>query len=135
MRAPNAKYFTTVMGWNSRKPIVYNGIEYGQKDMEFMRVIGLPQSVGNIFEIAIGGAEVPRTAIENAGWHLADSREITRSPWTYRKYIEESRGEFSVAVNLEVKTRSGWFSDRTAAYLASGKPTVVQDTGFSEVLP
>ena len=60
---------------------------------------------------------------------------MTATPWTYRDYIGQSRGEFSVAVNLEVKARSGWFSDRTAAYLASGKPVVVQDTGFSDDLP
>ena len=60
---------------------------------------------------------------------------VTATPWSYRDYIAQSRGEFSVAVNLEVKARSGWFSDRTAAYLAAGKPVVVQDTGFSEDLP
>ena len=66
---------------------------------------------------------------------MADAAAVTATPWTYRDYIAQSRGEFSVAVNLEVKSRSGWFSDRTAAYLASGKPAVVQDTGFSEDLP
>jgi hypothetical protein len=132
---PEAQYFTTVMGWNSRKAVVYEGVEYGQKDVEFMRVINLPQILGNIFEIAVGGANVPSKVIEEAGWRIANPREITRTPWAYRNYIAQSRGEFSVAVNLEVKTRSGWFSDRTAAYLASGKPAIVQDTGFSENLP
>ena len=66
---------------------------------------------------------------------MTDAATVTASPWTYRDYIARSRGEFSVAVNLEVKSRSGWFSDRTAAYLASGRPAVVQDTGFSEDLP
>ncbi len=133
--APEAKYFTTVMGWNARKPIIYNGVEYGQKDIEFMRVVELPQIIGDVFEIALGGNNAPRNEIAKAGWHIADPREVTKTPWTYRDYIAQSRGEFSVAVNLEVKTRSGWFSDRTAAYLASGKPVVVQDTGFSDFLP
>jgi hypothetical protein len=132
---PEAQYFTTVMGWNARKPITYNGVEYGQKDIEFMRVIGLPKIVGDVFEITLGGANAPLEKIAEAGWRINDPLKITKTPWTYRDYIAQSRGEFSVAVNLEVKTRSGWFSDRTAAYLASGKPVIVQDTGFSEFLP
>ena len=132
---PEAKYFTTVMGWNARKPITYNGVEYGQKDIEFMRVIELPQILGEVFEIALGGVDAPREKIAEAGWRISDPLKVTKNPWTYRDYIAQSRGEFSVAVNLEVKTRSGWFSERTAAYLASGKPAVVQDTGFSENLP
>jgi len=132
---PEANFFTTVMGWNARKPITYNGVEYGQKDIEFMRVIELPQILGEVFEIALGGVDAPREKIAEAGWRISDPLKITENPWTYRDYIAQSRGEFSVAVNLEVKTRSGWFSERTAAYLASGKPVVVQDTGFSENLP
>lgn len=132
---PEAKYFTTVMGWNAREPITYNGVEYGQKDIEFMRVIGLPQILGDVFEIALGGVNAPHETIAEAGWRISDPLKVTENPWTYRDYIAQSRGEFSVAVNLEVKTRSGWFSERTAAYLASGKPAVVQDTGFSENLP
>jgi hypothetical protein len=132
---PEAELFTTVMSWSSRQPIVYEAVEYGQKDIEFWRVIDLPQRAGHIFEIALAGASAPRAQITAAGWRIADTREITATPWTYRDYIGQSRGEFSVAVNLEVKTRSGWFSDRTAAYLASGKPVIVQETGFSELLP
>src|SRR5581483_1881389 len=132
---PEAELFTTVMSWSSRQPIVYEAVEYGQKDIEFWRIVDLPQRVGPVFEIALAGATAPREQITAAGWRIADTREITATPWTYRDYIAQSRGEFSVAVNLEVKTRSGWFSDRTAAYLASGKPVIVQDTGFSELLP
>jgi glycosyltransferase involved in cell wall biosynthesis len=90
--------------------------------------------VGHCMEIALGG-RAPYEGIAAAGWRIADAATVTATPWTYRDYIAQSRGEFSVAVNLEVKTRSGWFSDRTAAYLATGKPVVVQDTGFSEDLP
>jgi hypothetical protein len=123
------------MSWSSRKPVVYDGVEYGQKDVEFRRIIKLPRRLGAIFEIALAAPERVREEISAHGWRLADPRMVTASPWTYRDYIARSRGEFSVAVNLEVKTQSGWFSDRTAAYLASGKPAVVQDTGFSRVLP
>lgn len=132
---PDAQRFTTIMSWTVRPPIVYQGVEYGQKDVEFWRIADLPSRVGPVFEIALAGDHAPRERIASAGWHLADPGVITATPWTYRAYIAQSRGEFSVAVNLEVKARTGWFSDRTAAYLASGKPVVVQDTGFSEELP
>ncbi len=131
---PHAPCFTTVMSWSPRKPIVYDGVEYGQKDVEFWRIAELPSRVATCLEIALGG-KAPYDAIRAAGWRIADAAAVTATPWTYRDYIARSRGEFSVAVNLEVKTQSGWFSDRTAAFLASGKPVVVQDTGFSEDLP
>jgi hypothetical protein len=132
--APDAECFTTVMAWSPRKPIVYDGVEYGMKDVEFWRIADLPMRAPACLEIALGGP-APYDAIRAAGWRLADAAAVTASPWTYLDYIGQSRGEFSVAVNLEVKARSGWFSDRTAAYLASGKPVVVQDTGFSDDLP
>jgi hypothetical protein len=131
---PDAPCFTTVMSWTSRAAVVYEGVEYGQKDVEFWRIADLPSRVGQCLEIALAKA-APRDRITAAGWRLADAGQVTATTATYRDYIARSRGEFSVAVNLEVKTRSGWFSDRTAAYLASGKPVVVQDTGFSEDLP
>jgi hypothetical protein len=132
---PAAPFFTTVMSWSNRKPIEYGGVEYGQKNVEFWRIVDLPKKLGPIFEIALAGDSVPRADIAAAGWHIADPRQVTATIWTYRDYIAQSRGEFSVALNLYVRSRSGWFSDRTAAYLASGKPAIVQDTGFSESLP
>jgi hypothetical protein len=131
---PEAECFTTVMAWSPRKPVVYDGVEYGMKDIEFWRIADLPMRARGCLEIALGGP-APYEAIRAAGWRLAPAAEVTATPWSYLDYIGQSRGEFSVAVNLEVKTQSGWFSDRTAAYLASGKPAVVQDTGFSEDLP
>lgn len=131
---PEAACYTTVMKWSPRKPIVYNGEEYGQKDVEFCRIAALPARVTPCLEIAVGGA-APYDEMRAAGWRLADAAAVTATTQTYRDYIAQSRGEFSVAVNLEVKSRSGWFSDRTAAYLATGKPVIVQDTGFSEDLP
>ncbi len=132
---PDAKLFTTVMSWKPRKTIVYHGEEYGQKDVEFLKLIDLPRRLGLIFEIALAGPGAPRHQIAAAGWSVVDPLRVTATPWSYLDYIGQSRGEFSVAVNLEVKCGSGWFSDRTAAYLASGKPAIVQDTGFNESLP
>lgn len=131
---PDAPCFTTVMSWSPRKPIVYEGVEYGQKDVEFWRIAALPSRSRTCLEIALGG-RAPYDRITAAGWKIADAAAVTATPSAYRDYIGRSRGEFSVAVNLEVKSRSGWFSDRTAAYLATGKPAVVQDTGFSDDLP
>lgn len=132
---PDARRFTTVMSWGNRAPVVYDGAEYGQKDVEFWRIADLPARVAHAcFEIALTGT-APREEIAARGWRLVWAGEVTATPWTYRDYIAGSRGELSVAVNLEVKARSGWFSDRTAAYLASGKPAIVQDTGFSDGLP
>lgn len=132
---PEATMFTTVMSWRARAPIVYQGETYGQKDEEFRRFIELPQRCGPVFELAIAGNKVPWAELHAAGWKTQPAIEVTRTVEDYLRYIGESRGEWSVAVNLEVKTRSGWFSDRSAAYLAAGKPVVVQDTGFSERLP
>jgi hypothetical protein len=66
------------------------------------------------------------------GWHIQDPIAVTKDPWIYQKYIEDSRGEFSVAKQGYVISHSGWFSERSAVYLASGRPVIVQDTGFSD---
>src|SRR4030095_6508510 len=89
-------------------------------------------------EIAIGGEYDPDIVLRRftaGGWHAADAMTISRDPWTYQRYLRTSRAEFSVAKHGYVVTRCGWVSDRSAAYLASGRPVVVQDTGFSEWLP
>lgn len=132
---PQARYFTTVMSWRARESIEYRGERYGQKDEEFWRFVNLPQECGPIFELAVAGHDVPWERLHAAGWRTRRALEVTRTVGDYLEYVGGSLAEWSVAVNLEVKTRSGWFSDRSAAYLAAGKPVVVQDTGFSEVLP
>ena len=75
-----------------------------------------------------------RTKLLKAGWLLRDPLEVTKDPWRYRQYIQESKGEFGVAKHGYVVSQSGWFSERTACYLASGRPAIVQDTGFSRWL-
>jgi glycosyltransferase involved in cell wall biosynthesis len=88
-----------------------------------------------VFEIALGGVGAPAQQLEEAGWIITEALAATWSVDAYLDYLGNSRGEFSVAKDGYVKTRCGWFSDRTVAYLASGKPVIVQDTGFSEFLP
>ena len=133
--APAATRFTTVMSWTAYGSIEYGGVTYGQKNVELLKQIDLPHRAGPIFELALGGPDAPYDQLRQAGWHVADALEVTRSIEKYLDYIGHSRGEFSVAKEGYVKTRCGWFSDRTAAYLASGKPAIVQDTGFSESFP
>ena len=87
------------------------------------------------FELATGGNGAPIQRWKELGWNVVDSHWVSTTLDEYRNYIEQSRGEFSVAKNLYTATRSGWFSCRTVCYLAAGRPCVVQDTGFSELVP
>jgi hypothetical protein len=132
---PQAKRFTTVMSWTAYGSVEYQGVTYGQKNVEMLKFLDLPRRAGEVFEIALGGVGAPAQQLQEAGWIISEALAATLSVENYLEYIANSRGEFSVAKNAYVKTRCGWFSDRSAAYLASGKPVIVQDTGFSEFLP
>lgn len=127
--------FTTVLSWTiNPTPPVVDGIVYGGKDVEFARFLDLPQRTPERLEAAIAG-DAPRDRIAAAGWHVRDARDVSATLDGYRDYIVASRGELSVAKNAYVATRSGWFSTRSAAYLACGRPCVLQDTGFSQHVP
>lgn len=128
--------WTTVMTWaNFREPIVYRGATYGTKEMEFANIEELPQHVSVPLEVAVGGNGAPCADWRRLGWDVKDSHSVSHTSEAYRNYIQTSRGELSVAKNVYVATRSGWFSCRSVCYLAAGRPVVVQDTGFSEFLP
>ena len=131
---PDGACFSTVMNWQSHQPVSFNGHSYGQKDVEFSKFIDLPARVGVPVEVAAAG-NVPRDELQDKGWRLCDAHEVTATFDAYHDYIAGSLGEFSVCKNVFVATHSGWFSDRSAAYLASGRPVVLQDSGFSEHLP
>lgn len=126
--------FTTVMQWDSYPARTYDGRHYGMKSASFMPYLDLPRRLGPIFDLAVGSATAPRDLLREHGWVVRDSREPTRDPWTYQRYIQTSAAEFGVAKHGYVVTRSGWFSERSASYLASGRPVVAQDTGFSQWL-
>ncbi|MCG3147249.1 MAG: hypothetical protein PCFJNLEI_00688 [Verrucomicrobiae bacterium] len=132
---PKAQFFSTVMSWAGRKPIQFDGVEYGFKAQEFLRFLDLPERAGRQFEIAISGGGDHHAKVREHGWRLRDPLEVTRDMTAYRDFIGQSRGEFSVASNIYVKTRGGWFSDRSAIYLAMGKPVIVQDTQAQRRLP
>jgi hypothetical protein len=132
---PHARRFTTVMSWTAYGSVEYRGVTYGQKNLEMLKFLDLPRRTDKVFEIALGGVGAPAPQLRDAGWVITEALAATSSVDAYLDYIGNSRGEFSVAKDGYVKTRCGWFSDRTVAYLASGKPVIVQDTGFREVLP
>jgi hypothetical protein len=143
---PPTNGFTTIMNWSSYESITYRNKRYGQKDAEFMKLINLPQKVfPTVLEVALYkprvrsprnfAISVPLDILETSGWKIVDASEVCPDFYTYRRYIHQSKGEWSVAKNGYVVGRSGWFSGRSACYLAAGRPVVVQDTGFSKVLP
>ncbi|HUJ72722.1 MAG TPA: glycosyltransferase family 1 protein [Verrucomicrobiae bacterium] len=130
--------FTTVMNWVSYKSCEYNGETWGQKDVEFLKFADLPAKTPQKFEIAMGmgpGMKRPTEMLQRKGWHIIEPAEHLPDPWTYREYLRRSKGEWSVAKEGYVKSRSGWFSCRSACYLALGRPCVLQDTGWSNVYP
>jgi hypothetical protein len=123
------------MNWRSYEAHEYRGLTYGQKDVSFWPFLDLPRRSRVRLELAVSGHEVPRARLQRHGWRLREAHEVTATFERFRSYLGASRGEFSVAKHGYVTSRSGWFSDRAAAYLASGRPVVQQDTGFSVHLP
>ncbi len=130
-RAKPADPWTTIMTWNAFKgKLMYRGMEYGSKGEEFEKLINLPASLKTPLKVAVGGIDAPLARLSQAGWQVADGPEATLTPAMYQEFLESSRGEISPAKHVYVALRTGWFSCRSACYLASGRPIVVQDTGF-----
>jgi hypothetical protein len=127
--AADGRAWTTVASLSSYGAVEHGGERYGQKDTEFLRLAGLPDLTPCRLELAADPDGEPETVLARHGWRVVDARGVSRDPWRYRAYVQSSRGELSVAKGAYVKARSGWLSDRTATYLASGRPAVVQDTG------
>jgi hypothetical protein len=133
---PGASYRTITTWHNTGPGVVYEGeTYYWTKDREFEKFLDLPLRRSVRFELAAGVDEVVKTKLRNHNWHQVDSIEISRNPERYRSYIQESRAEFTVARDQYVRPRTGWFSDRSACYLAAGRPVVTQETGFSKFVP
>jgi hypothetical protein len=137
--------FTTVASWRGPYgPVQYQGKTFGLKVHEFRKVFALPersrQPDGSPcqFEIALNihpADEKDLQALLRHGWRITNPRQAAGDPASFRRYVQDSAAEFSPAQAIYVETGSGWFSDRTVCYLASGKPALVQDTGFSRNYP
>jgi hypothetical protein len=134
--APGGAFWTTVMSWRMVPPgIRYEGVLYGGKELEFVHFEAVPKATSARLEVAVSDHTAPVDRWRALGWQVRQADVVSRTPEEYRDYILTSRGEFSVAKNVYAATRSGWFSCRSVCYLAAGLPVVVQDTGFSEIIP
>ena len=129
--------WTTCTHWYGYPQVEYDGGWYGNKSEEFEKLIGLPGKTKEKLEIAtdLHPDDVTTTRFTEAGWNLIDVRPLN-TPWQrYRDYLTQSRGEFCVAKQGYVLSRCGWFSDRSATYLALGRPVILQDTGWTDFYP
>ena len=129
---------TTIANWRSYGSIQANGAFYGQKAHSLRRFLELPRRTEARFELALAidpGEPRDLAALAENGWELVDPRAVTATPDSYRRFIQGSHAEFGIAKSGYVEGRCGWFSDRSACYLACGRPVIAQDTGFSQVLP
>jgi hypothetical protein len=128
--------FTTLADWRGYGYVEFQGHVLGPKAEEFRKVIDLPRRVGEPLELALQiDPEDPDVAyLRGHGW-LLESPAVAASLDLYREYVAGSAGEFSCAKGGYAGTRCGWFSDRSQAYLASGRPVVLQATGFEDLLP
>jgi len=130
--------FNTITTWHNKgKNLEWRGDTwYWTKDREFEKFIDLPQRrPGRPFELATTVDDTVRDYLRKHGWRQSDSVAVSRDADLYRQYIQQSRGEFTVARDQYVRPNTGWFSDRTCCYLAAGRPVITQETGFSKFIP
>jgi hypothetical protein len=135
---PSTRGYTTVMNWASYAPKEWQGKIYGQKDLEFPRFQELPQHTPIHLELAMGqgpGQKRPTELLQSLGWTILEPDQVVPDHHHYRHFLSTSRAEWSVAKHGYVASKSGWFSCRTACYLAAGRPAVIQETGWSRHLP
>jgi hypothetical protein len=131
--------FTTIATWRGPfGPVEHGGRKYGLKVHEFRKFVELPQRSPHRFEIALDYHSADQgdvDALWEHGWRVVDPQVVAGDPDDLRAYVQGSGAEFSAAQGMYVETACGWFSDRSVRYLASGKPVLVQDTGFGDILP
>ncbi len=136
---PGGTAFTSVGSWRGPyDPIEYGGKTYGLRAHEFRKFLELPKLTGRPFEVALDIHPDETRDLEllrSNGWSLANPADVVGDCDSYRSYVQRSKAEIMVAKNMYVETRSGWFSDRSICYLASGKPVLAQDTGIKDLYP
>ena len=135
----NATYFTTIGNYRQTgNDVEYAGdVYHWSKHHEWEKFIDLPRQTAQPFELAMKfDVDTDRNLLETHGWRLVSPLKMSLDIFgDYQTFFQRSRAEFTVAKDQNVRLRTGWFSERDACYLASGKPVIAQDTGFSNVLP
>jgi hypothetical protein len=129
---------TTVAHWRGYGSIEHEGIHFGQKAHSWRSLAEVPRKVSERFEPALeidSGDGCDLDNLVDNGWKILDPSSVASDPDTYRRFVQGSRAELCVAKSGYVVSDSGWFSDRSACYLASGRPVIAQDTGFDRRLP
>ena len=130
--------FTTVGNWRGYGSITHEGVHYGQKAHSLRQFFELPSQTQENFILALSihrDETKDLAALARNGWHLVDPAQVAGSPGRYQHFIQQSKAEFGIAKSGYVVSRCGWFSDRSICYLASGRPVIAQETGFSRHLP
>jgi hypothetical protein len=125
--------FTSIMQWRGFRDVAYNGTTYGQKDREFPKFLELPRLTRQTLRVAVTG--VAPDDLTHHGWEVLPGWVASRTPASYQAFIQQSKAEFGIAKHGYVAMRAGWFSDRSACYLASARPVLLQDTGLDSWLP
>jgi hypothetical protein len=129
---------TTVANWRGYGSIEHEGVFYGQKAHSLREFFSLPTLSEETFAPALSIHPEERkdlAALQDNGWRLIDPARVADTPNSYQRFIRGSKAEFGIAKSGYVVARCGWFSDRSACYLASGRPVIAQETGFSRFLP
>jgi hypothetical protein len=130
--------FTTVANWRGYGSVQHDGVFYGQKAHSLREFINLPTKTSERFMLALSIHRDERKdldALDRNGWNLMDPAKVADTPFKYREFVRGSKAELGIAKSGYVAARSGWFSDRSACYLTSGRPVIAQETGFSRFLP
>jgi hypothetical protein len=134
-----AELFTTIGNWRQGGQVEYQGEVYTwSKHHEFLKFLDLPQQTTQVFELGLSSSsyeEADKRLLEEHRWRVRDTLSFLDDLDAYRRYLAGSRGEFTVAKDQNIRLRSGWFSERSAQYLAAGRPVITQETGFSNALP
>ena len=135
---PEGYGWTTVGNWRGYGSVSYGGAHYGQKVHSMRPLIGLAARTAERFDLALGIHPDERSdlaALMANGWHLLDPAKVAGTPGRYADFVRASKAEFGLAKSGYVVSNCGWFSDRSACYLASGRPVVAQETGWTRWLP
>src|SRR5213082_2005225 len=137
--APRISKFTTIGQWYWGGGVEVEG-EFPDlsKKFAFEPYLDLPTRVPQAcFELAMNiAAEDPeRKRLQRLGWKIADPHRVARTPRAYRRYLASAIAEFTAIKGVDVAWRTGWISDRAAAFLALGRPVITEDTGARHHLP